>query len=198
MSYFNKSNCILCLLFVSVSVSGTSVSGKVNDWENPEVVGINKLPPRASFFSFINEIEAGNGKEQASNFLSLNGLWKFKLVDKPADIITDFHQNQFEGRFEGNVEESFEGHFKNYVKDNDWDNIFVPIPSYILACFPKKLFRSGKSLGSINFCTAFNECNIFTQTHVLETKVSKHPSPFSSEVACHDIVVYNSIMYLYC
>ncbi len=77
-----------------------------NDWENPQVVGINKLPAKASFFAFINEKEAENEKELASNFLNLNGLWKFKLVDKPADIITDFYQTHFE--------------------DSEWNDIPVP------------------------------------------------------------------------
>jgi len=66
-----------------------------NDWENPNVVGINKLAPSASFFPFVSELEAKKNKEQASNYLSLNGVWKFKLVAKPADVIANFHKANF-------------------------------------------------------------------------------------------------------
>ncbi len=94
-------------LLASVLLSLVSWHGFAqNDWENPQVVGVNKLPPRASFFSYVNEQESTKDKEQARNFISLNGLWKFKLANKPADMIANFHSTQF--------------------NDNEWDNLPVP------------------------------------------------------------------------
>ena len=48
---------------------------------NHEVFEDNKLPPRASFFSFENEMI--NEKEDSKRFLSLNGDWKFHWVKDP-------------------------------------------------------------------------------------------------------------------
>ena len=63
------------------------------DWENPQAVGLNKEPPRASFFAFQSEQNALTlRKEQATNYLSLNGTWKFNWVRKPADRFLDFYK----------------------------------------------------------------------------------------------------------
>ncbi|MEI6893915.1 MAG: glycoside hydrolase family 2 TIM barrel-domain containing protein [Colwellia sp.] len=72
----------LALIVVAVPTTA-SEQAKVNDWENQNVVAINKLPPRASFFGFINQSEAKAGAKKASNYLSLNGLWKFNWVKNP-------------------------------------------------------------------------------------------------------------------
>jgi len=94
------------LTSIAILLAQSSFAQKLNDWENPNIVGINKLAAKASFFAFINKAEAKKEKELASNFISLNGPWKFKLVDKPADIISDFYKNDF--------------------KDTAWSNIPVP------------------------------------------------------------------------
>jgi beta-galactosidase len=68
-----------------------------HDWENPKIVGINKENPRASFFPFLSREEAlKNNREQSSNFLSLNGTWKFNFVKKPAERPIDFFKQDFD------------------------------------------------------------------------------------------------------
>ncbi len=80
---------------------------QVNDWENPQVVGINKEPARASFFAFTTEQEALQGdREHSPFFLSLNGTWKFNWVETPAERPVNF--------------------FKDGYNTTEWDNIQVP------------------------------------------------------------------------
>ena len=63
----------------------------LNDWENPQVVGINKLPARATMYSFASAAQASKvGKEHSSRVQSLNGVWEFNWSPKPADVPENF------------------------------------------------------------------------------------------------------------
>lgn len=66
------------------------------DWENPEVVGINKEAARAAFFPFANGKEAHEQKANPSNYQSLNGMWKFHWVEMPAQRPLDFYKHDFD------------------------------------------------------------------------------------------------------
>lgn len=73
------------------SILATSFHTNANTrepWENHEVFAINKLAPHATLFPYQSMNESlTNVKEQSSNFLLLNGLWKFdwqsSLKNKP-------------------------------------------------------------------------------------------------------------------
>ncbi len=67
----------------------------------------NRLPMHASFYVYPNEKEAlKNSWESSENNLSLNGLWKFKWFEKPADVPANIESPSF--------------------KDTDWGNFKVP------------------------------------------------------------------------
>jgi beta-galactosidase len=77
----NKLLVVLSLFaFTALSVAQTLQP----DWEDPEVVSINRLPMRASYFPF-ESLRAAQGGDRANSarFLSLNGMWKFSWVDHP-------------------------------------------------------------------------------------------------------------------
>ena len=79
----------------------------IEDWENPEVFGINKELPRASFIPFETSLQATENKTVASPFYTLlNGQWKFHIVNQPSHRPRNF--------------------FKTDYDDSDWDNIDVP------------------------------------------------------------------------
>jgi beta-galactosidase len=63
----------------------------INDYENPRVTGINKIPARATSFSFA-DVDAALIGDRSNNdrVISLNGKWKFKYVDKPTDRPINF------------------------------------------------------------------------------------------------------------
>ena len=56
-----------------------------DEWRNPEVNAVNRLPMHAGYFAYESTGAAQLGvKEKSSKFMSLNGLWKFDWV-KNAD-----------------------------------------------------------------------------------------------------------------
>lgn len=64
--------------------------------QTPEIVSINRMPMKAHFFAFPSKSAAlTKQKETASNFLSLNGWWKFNWVQNPADRPLKFYEPQF-------------------------------------------------------------------------------------------------------
>lgn len=78
-----------------------------NDWENPRVVGINKLPAHTPYLSYPDDESAMSGNLAASsNYKLLNGSWAFTLVPTPDDVPEGFYDPGF-----------------SY---NAWDNIEVP------------------------------------------------------------------------
>lgn len=93
----------------------------VEDWQNPEVFRRNKLSARASFYSYLSDPGSFKNKPwDESNYLLLNGLWKF-----------DYHQNpqQRDIHF-----------FKTDADVSDWAEIPVPanwqlegygVPNYV-------------------------------------------------------------------
>jgi len=63
-------------------------------WKLPQLTGINKLPPRATLYPFQSpEDVLTMNRESSPWFLSLNGVWDFKILSRPEaatdDIIHD-------------------------------------------------------------------------------------------------------------
>jgi beta-galactosidase len=70
---------------------------EVNDWENPDVVGRNKEPAHVTYIPYTDVSEALNNEpEQSPFYISLNGLWKFNWVRKPADRPANFYKDEFD------------------------------------------------------------------------------------------------------
>ena len=73
-----------------------SVFAQQNDWENPKVNQINRLPATATFYNFDNEAQAISGEREASSqYKTLNGDWKFKWVATPAEASNSFQETSF-------------------------------------------------------------------------------------------------------
>jgi beta-galactosidase len=72
---------------------------KINDWENPEVIGINKEKAHAT-------LTLPSEKRNNPNVVSLNGVWKFKWSPNPSERPVNF--------------------FNPDYQIADWDNILVP------------------------------------------------------------------------
>ncbi|HSD65687.1 MAG TPA: glycoside hydrolase family 2 TIM barrel-domain containing protein, partial [Vicinamibacteria bacterium] len=80
------------------------------DWEDPQVVGINKLDPHAPVYPFADEASARRlDRAQSPYYRLLNGRWKFRFSPNP----------------EARPKEFFEPGFD----DSAWDTI--PVPSNI-------------------------------------------------------------------
>ena len=65
-------------------IAFSHVFGQVPDWENPKVFNINKEPDRAFFIPFDSKDQADkNNIDESSQYLLLNGNWKFHWSPTP-------------------------------------------------------------------------------------------------------------------
>ncbi len=78
--------------------AGSAEAGQsVPDWENPEVVGINKEPGHCTLMPYPDIDLALACEREASPFhQSLNGQWKFNCVRTPEERPTDFYKPDFD------------------------------------------------------------------------------------------------------
>ena len=67
------------------------------DWENPDVVGINKEPAHCTLIPYSDVETALKADRKDSRFYrSLNGNWKFNWANKPADRPLDFYKPDYD------------------------------------------------------------------------------------------------------
>ena len=67
------------------------------EWKDPQVVGVNKLPPRAEAIPYADVAGALEADRDKSPFYkSLNGDWKFWWCGRPADRPQDFYKTDFD------------------------------------------------------------------------------------------------------
>lgn len=68
-------------------------------WQNQFIYQVNKELPRAHFIPYTTVEQAQNGDKWSSPLImSLNGMWKFHHVDKPADRPYWFFKDDFDTR----------------------------------------------------------------------------------------------------
>jgi beta-galactosidase len=105
---------LYCALLVSgglipaglVSAQQATVSEKPL-WLDETKNEVNRLPMHSSFYVYSDEKAIQKGDwESSENYLSLNGKWKFKYFEKPADVPAEVSSTTF--------------------VDGSWDNFKVP------------------------------------------------------------------------
>lgn len=85
-------------LGLSLILSLTTFAQK-KEWLDPGVNAINRAPMRTAYFAYPCEKCAAVGvKEEASNFMSLNGKWKFNWVKDLTDRPVNFYKTDFEDK----------------------------------------------------------------------------------------------------
>lgn len=95
------------LIFIFLLVTASTGFCQKLDWENEQLVEINKLAPRASFTPFESIVKMLEGDRSASSyFIDLNGEWDFNWVKNPAGRSHKFYKI-------------------DYLTDH-WDKIQVP------------------------------------------------------------------------
>ncbi len=68
-----------------------------HDWENEQVIGINKEDPHSHYVPYATVGQAiDDVKENSPNYLALNGIWKFNWVKHPNLRPVDFYKNDFD------------------------------------------------------------------------------------------------------
>lgn len=92
---------------MSLLFSSALVHAQQPNWLNEKVSEVNRLPMHATYFVYIDEQAAKNNNwQQSADYVNLNGNWKFKWVEKPADLPANFEAIEFD--------------------DSKWDNFKVP------------------------------------------------------------------------
>lgn len=66
------------------------------DWEDEAVFGVNKLPARATSYSYTSESDALAYDRAAARFRSLDGDWQFQFTPDSANRPADFHAADFD------------------------------------------------------------------------------------------------------
>ncbi len=78
MQRFSMAAATVLVIFTTVSAQ------KLPEWQDPDIVEVNREDPHASRFSFESFERAVTGDKHASaNFLSLDGTWKFHWSSNP-------------------------------------------------------------------------------------------------------------------
>ena len=108
MKHLTTITAFIITLFLFKSLCGIAQSDSIkHDWEDPNVIGMNKEKPHSSLFSFSERKTAlENNKKESARYKSLNGTWKFYWVRQPKLKPEKFYK-------------------PGYEKQN-WDNIKVP------------------------------------------------------------------------
>ena len=76
---------------------GLSQTAPVPEWEQPEVVALNREPMKATFFNFESRDKAQAGDKAASSYYrSLDGAWSFAYSPTPDARPRDFYKNDFD------------------------------------------------------------------------------------------------------
>lgn len=94
---------VLCGILVSTNFFALAQNseGVLPDWENPQVIGINKEPPVYSFMHYPN-IESALADStleiHTPYYKCLNGKWKFHWSKNPAERPKDFYKMNFNDR----------------------------------------------------------------------------------------------------
>ncbi|MGJ0550146.1 glycoside hydrolase family 2 TIM barrel-domain containing protein [Phocaeicola vulgatus] len=77
------------------------------EWRNPEINAVNRAPMHTNYFAFENADAAKKAdKRQSTNYMTLNGTWKFNWVKDADSRPTDFWKTGF--------------------NDKGWDDLQVP------------------------------------------------------------------------
>jgi len=105
-----------------------SIAQYQNDWENPVVVQKNRTPSRATLYSYPTIEQAKTLKRENSPwYQSLNGIWKFNWVSKPADAPDNFYKENYDVSGWDNIEVPSSWEMKGYGKAT-YVNAGYPFP----------------------------------------------------------------------
>jgi beta-galactosidase len=94
---YQMNNMLRRLLFMTCITCSGGAAAPMNDWENPAVFTQNCEPAHCTLMPFSDKSTAFQRRPQESPFyLSLNGVWKFNWVPKPADRPVDFYRDDYD------------------------------------------------------------------------------------------------------
>ncbi len=86
-------------LGAALTLSAAACAQSFQEWQDPELNEVNRQPMHAAYFAYESEDAAArNCKEASSNYLTLNGRWKFNWVRHADERPTRFWGTDFNDR----------------------------------------------------------------------------------------------------
>ncbi len=125
----NTKACWVTAFILSILFFNIDAKAQGNDWENPAVFQINRLPARATFMYYPEKNAAiQDNYELSPYYLTLNGQWKFNWVPKPADRPVNFYKTDYN-----------HSNWKEISVPGNWElnGYGTPIYTNIIYPFPK-------------------------------------------------------------
>ena len=107
----------LLLIFLLPAIAGLSQGPAANDWENEQVIGINKEPARAHSIPYATVKQASEDQGLYSPYLlDLNGTWRFNWVKHPDLRPMDFYLTDYDVSYWDQIEVPSNWQMKGYGK----------------------------------------------------------------------------------
>lgn len=121
-----KSSFSILLSFLMFTLFSTSLMAQTQDWENPEIISINRELSRATVLPF-NEggLKIDDPGKELSQYLDLNGKWKFNWVKTPEARPVDFYKQEFDS-----------SSWKTIDVPSNWQMFGYGIPIYVNTRYP--------------------------------------------------------------
>ena len=84
------------LLTCCLAMCSLATMAQHDEWKNPEINAVNRAPMHTNYFAYSSSEEAAKAdKENSSNFMTLNGIWKFNWVKNADARPTDFYRTDY-------------------------------------------------------------------------------------------------------
>ena len=84
------------LLTCCLAMCSLATMAQHDEWKNPEINAVNRAPMHTNYFAYSSSEEAAKAdKENSSNFMTLNGIWKFSWVKNADARPTDFYRTDY-------------------------------------------------------------------------------------------------------
>ena len=124
-----KKMMLLTALCLAMNAHAQSGGGPAwTEWQDQQVNEVNRFPLHTDFFAYESEAGALKGaKTQSSNFLSLDGVWKFHFVENADQRPTDFYKTDLD-----------ESSWKTIKVPGMWELNGYGDPVYVNVGFPWK------------------------------------------------------------
>lgn len=109
-----------CLVIISLCFINLYTFAQTPNWLDETKNEENRMPMHSSYFVYENdEVAAKSDWKQSVNYYSLNGSWKFKWVEKPADLPANFESLSYD-----------DTQWKNFNVPGNWELNGYGFPIY--------------------------------------------------------------------
>jgi beta-galactosidase len=157
-----STNIIAAVLLATAALPSLAAQPKPAEWEQPEVVAVNREPMKATFFNFESREKALAGDKAASQyFLSLDGTWSFAYSATPEKRPKDFYKPSYDVSKWGHIQVPGMLQAQGYGKPI-FTNIKYPFPQNE-PFIPHDLNEVGSYRRDFDVPAAWNGRDVFLQ-----------------------------------